>query len=87
MKLNIEGEFIYDEETMHSGNLDQESKLWFMKEILLSEDLAVHSNEIGDEIGILKIKVVEEARVKSEKGFTEEELKDLRHNASDDTIG
>jgi len=36
---------------------------------------------------LLRGEMPEEAQVKSEMGFTEEELKDLRHNASDDTIG
>lgn len=32
-------------------------------------------------------KIPEEHQTRSEMGFTEEEIKDLRHNASDDTIG
>jgi hypothetical protein len=56
MKLKIKGEFIYDAELMHGD--DKEDEQWFFKDILLGEKLIVHSNEIGDEIGILKIKEI-----------------------------
>jgi len=60
MKLQIEGEFTYDADLMHSGTVDGEAKLWFFNDILLSEELTVFSPEIGDEIGTLKIKKLEE---------------------------
>ena len=39
---------------------DVESNQWFIDSILLSETLNIHSNEIGDTIGTLKITKVEE---------------------------
>jgi len=60
MKLHIEGEFTYDAELMHSGKVDEQAKLWFFNAILLGEELTVFSPEIGDEIGALKIKKLEE---------------------------
>lgn len=47
----------YDDEIQHSGEKDQESKNWFFKEVLGDEDLILHSNVIGDEVG--KIKVID----------------------------
>lgn len=48
--IKIEGEFTYDDELFPEEDND-----WFYNEILLKENLYVHSNEIGDEVGNLKI--------------------------------
>ena len=47
----------YDEETMHNGDKDTEAKNWFFNDILVEskERLILHSNEIGDEIGDVKV--------------------------------
>ena len=60
MKIKIEGEFTYNAELMHSGNKDKESKQWFYEDILKGETLMVFSPEIGDEIGTLRIKKLED---------------------------
>ena len=54
-KLKIEAVFSYDVEAMHFGDKAPDDKAWFLGEILLKDTLIVHSNEIGDEIGMLKI--------------------------------
>lgn len=49
-------ELKYDAKLMH-GN-DKESKDWFLNHILKSrrrDELILHSNEIGDEIGTIKV--------------------------------
>ena len=54
--LKLEIELTYDAESMH-GN-DKDATDWFFKSILKSKrkkDLILHSNEIGDEIGTVKI--------------------------------
>lgn len=56
IKLLIE--LKYDDKMIHGGDKDKESKDWFFKEILGSKrknDLILHSNEIGDEIGTVKL--------------------------------
>lgn len=53
--IKIEAEFIYDDELFPDTKEDQD---WFYNEILLKEDLILHSDEIGDEVGILKIKKI-----------------------------
>ena len=61
-KIRLEVELEYDEELIH-GN-DPESIAWFHKEILLhpSKDgeLILHSNEIGDEVGVIRVLKVKE---------------------------
>lgn len=55
-KIKMLVELNYDTKIMH-GN-DTESKEWFYKDILKSKrrnDLILHSNEIGDEIGEIKV--------------------------------
>jgi len=64
-KLKLEIELTYDDELMHSGDSDPQSKAWFTREVLLKEEggLILHSNEIGDEVGevrVLSISNVEE---------------------------
>lgn len=52
-KIKFEAVLTYDNKIMH-GN-DKESRDWFFNEIL-KDKLILHSNEIGDEIGTVKIK-------------------------------
>ena len=54
IKLHVD--FTYDAKTMHGS--DKESMEWFYNEILKSKrknDLILHSNEIGDEIGTIRV--------------------------------
>jgi len=54
--LKLEIELKYDAKMMH-GN-DKESIGWFYEDILMShrkKDLILHSNEIGDEVGEVKV--------------------------------
>jgi hypothetical protein len=53
--IKITAILTYDDEMMHSGNDDMQAKDWFKNSILLSEELIVHSNEICDEVGTIKI--------------------------------
>ena len=59
-KIKMEVELEYNDEIIH-GN-DPESIDWFHKEILLhpSKDggLILHSNEIGDEVGVIRVLAV-----------------------------
>lgn len=56
-RLSIQGTIEYDADTMH---LDHPEEIqWFYYDILM-DDLIVHSNEIGDEIGILRITNIQE---------------------------
>jgi len=52
-KLYLLVEFTYDDDMMHSGDLDTEAKDGFFKDILgPNHELILHENEeIGDEIG------------------------------------
>jgi len=52
-KINFEATLTYDDNIMHGK--DQEAINWFYK-IVLKKTLVLHSNEIGDEIGTIKIK-------------------------------
>lgn len=51
-KLKMVVEFTYDANLMHGE--DKESVDWFFN-LLKSEELIVHSNEIGDEIGTVRV--------------------------------
>lgn len=51
MKMLVE--LRYDASIMHGR--DKEAKDWFFNEILKKDKLILHSNEIGDEIGIIKV--------------------------------
>ena len=57
IKMTVE--FTYDEQLMHSGDECAESKEWFYEDILKNRidggKLILHSNEIGDEIGDIKV--------------------------------
>jgi hypothetical protein len=59
MKLKMVVELDYDAELMHSGDRDAESKQWFYLKVLLDPDdgcgLMLHSNEIGDIVGVLRV--------------------------------
>lgn len=55
-KIKLQIELKYEAKFMH-GN-DKEAIDWFYKDILMSrrkKDLILHSNEIGDEIGEVKV--------------------------------
>ena len=55
--LRMTIELTYDDDMMHG--VEQESIDWFENDILLNkaggEDLLLHSNEIGDTIGTIKV--------------------------------
>jgi hypothetical protein len=51
MKLRI----TIDIELANAYTLDEDEKLWMENEILIGDgNLILHSNEIGDEIGVVK---------------------------------
>ena len=50
IKIKLEIELEYDDEMMHSGEQDPVAKDWFFEDVL-KNDLILHSNEIGDEVG------------------------------------
>lgn len=52
-KMKMLVELRYDASIMHGR--DKEAKDWFFNEILKKDKLILHSNEIGDEIGIIKV--------------------------------
>lgn len=52
MKIQLLIELDYDEGMMHSD--DPDAKYWFVKEVLCG-DLILFSNEIGDDVGSVKI--------------------------------
>ena len=54
--IKIVATFTYDNELMHGNDIT--AMLWFFNKILLKEKLILHSNEIGDEIGTIKIKEI-----------------------------
>ena len=51
--VKMEIELIYDDKLMHGG--DREAEEWFFTDILRNDRLILHSNEIGDEIGDVKV--------------------------------
>lgn len=63
-KLTMLVEFEYDENMMHGGDDDAKAKEWFF-DLLTSEELRLISDEIGDDIGTVKVLSIETA-VKSE---------------------
>ena len=52
-KIKLLVELEYDESIIY-GN-DQEAMKWFFDEILAKDRLILHSKEIGDEIGEIKL--------------------------------
>ena len=53
--IKIEVELTYDDNVMHGD--DQDAIDWFVYDVLLNpdEDLILHSNDIGDMLGTVKI--------------------------------
>lgn len=59
-RLNLHIELEYDADLMHSGDNDKEAKAWFLREILSDDgSLVLHSNEVGDSLGTVKVLSVE----------------------------
>ena len=52
-KIKLIVEFEYDDVLMY-GEDDKEAEDWFFDEIM-TEPLVLHSNLIGDEVGIIKV--------------------------------
>ena len=52
MKIKLEIELDYDEKIMHGD--DEDAIRWFYEEVL-GGPLVLHSNEIGDEVGTIKV--------------------------------
>lgn len=61
-KIKLEVEFTYDTKIMHGK--DKEAIDWFYNDILLSEKLTLHSDEIGDEIGTIKVLKIKTTKAK-----------------------
>ena len=57
-KLVIDAVLEYDDSMIHGDDI--EGKKWFYDEILFGEVLVLHSNEIGDSIGTIRILTVTE---------------------------
>lgn len=55
--LTLLVELTYDDEVIHGGDSDLESRGWFYDEVLFgaSGELILHSNLLGDEIGGVKV--------------------------------
>jgi hypothetical protein len=55
-KVRMLVELEYDAEIMHSGEADKAAKKWFMENVLLDKTgLLLHSNEIGDTLGTVRV--------------------------------
>jgi len=52
--LRMTIDLTYDDEIMHSGDEDKEAKDWFFK-MIGNDRLILHSNELGDEVGEVKV--------------------------------
>ena len=52
-------ELSYDEDAMYSGD-DEQARAWFFNEILRSNELLLHSVEVGDTLGTIRVISVEE---------------------------
>lgn len=52
-KLRLTIELDYDAEMMHGD--DPDAIEWFFRDILIEKPLTLHSNEIGDMIGTVKV--------------------------------
>lgn len=61
-KLILEVELEYDDEAMHGNDTDDIA--WFMDDVLMNDGedtgLVLHSNEIGDKVGTIKVLNVRE---------------------------
>ena len=53
-KMEIHAILEYDASVMHGDFDDEEAYEWF-RDLMMTEDLILHSNEIGDEVGIVHI--------------------------------
>lgn len=53
MKLIMVVELEYDESVMHAD--DEEALEWFYNETLFGGDLILHSNDIGESVGTVKV--------------------------------
>ena len=51
--LKMVVELTYDDEIMHGK--DPEAIEWFTTEVLGDEELILHSNELGDSVGFIKM--------------------------------
>jgi hypothetical protein len=50
--LQLSVQFTYNPELMHGE--DEDSEAWFL-DLVQNEELIVHSNEIGDKIGTMRV--------------------------------
>lgn len=53
VRMIIEVDF--DESMMYGSDDDIDAKFWFFHSVLATGDLVLHSNEIGDEIGMVRV--------------------------------
>ena len=58
MKIKITAELVVDGDVYSFFGNDEESK-WFRNEVLFGNDLIVHSNQVGDTVGPIKILKIE----------------------------
>lgn len=56
--LRMVVDFEYDDQMMHDPTPD--SIQWFREEILGDPELILHSNEVGDEIGSIRVVSIED---------------------------
>jgi hypothetical protein len=67
--IRLEIELTYDDDVMHCGDEDQEEKEWFYSCLLRPQDrLILFSNEIGDEIGEVRVLSIAGAGVELASG-------------------
>lgn len=52
-KLHLLIELEYDDSIMHGDSVEDAD--WFVQEILGGDSLVLHSNEIGDEVGVVRV--------------------------------
>jgi hypothetical protein len=67
IKLTLEIELDHGEMSIW-GLEDPETKDWFLKDVMTAENLFLHSNEIGDEVGKV---------TKAEVEFLEDEIRKI----------
>lgn len=53
--IRFEAELEYDDEMMHGGDADAEAKAWFLDLLVRPDELTLHSEEIGDTLGDVRI--------------------------------
>jgi len=54
-KLLMLVELEYDADMMHSGDNDSDAKDWFFNRVLRKDRLWLHSDEIGDCVGDIRV--------------------------------